>query len=325
MNLLNKTELLSIVVPCYNEEEVLPIFFNTVQKECRKLKDIDVEFIFVNDGSKDKTLNILRDLSKTYPNTVRYVSFSRNFGKEAGLYAGLQYAKGDYTVVMDADLQDPPEFLAEMLQILRESSGEIDCVGTRRVTREGEPPIRSFFAQQFYKLINRISDTEIVDGARDFRMMTRQMVDAILSITEYNRFSKGIFSWVGFNTYYLEYKNKERAAGETSWSFWDLFKYSIDGIVAFSDAPLAIASFVGILSFFVAIFLAILIIIRTIIFDDPTSGWPSLVCIILAIGGMQLFCLGILGKYLGKMFLETKKRPIYIIKEDENSRGDLNG
>lgn len=325
MNLLNNTELLSIVVPCYNEEEVLPIFFDTVQKECSKLENIDIEFIFVNDGSKDKTLNILRDLAKTYSDIVRYVSFSRNFGKEAGLYAGLQHAKGDYVVVMDADLQDPPEFIDEMLRILRASDGEIDCVGTRRVTREGEPPIRSFFAQQFYKLINRISDTEIVDGARDFRMMTRQMVDAILSITEYNRFSKGIFSWVGFNTHYLEYKNKERVAGETSWSFWDLFKYSIDGIVAFSDAPLAIASFVGILSFFVAVFLAILIIIRTLIFDDPTSGWPSLVCIILALGGMQLFCLGILGKYLGKMFLETKNRPVYIIKEDEHSRGDLNG
>jgi len=322
---MKKTELLSIVVPCYNEEEVLPIFFDTVQKECLKLKDINIEYIFVNDGSKDKTLSILRDLAKSYSTTVRYVSFSRNFGKEAGLYAGLQKAKGDYTVVMDADLQDPPEFLADMLQILRESNGEIDCVGTRRVTREGEPPIRTFFAQKFYKLINRISDTEIVDGARDFRMMTRQMVDAILSITEYNRFSKGIFSWVGFNTHYLEYKNKERAAGETSWSFWDLFKYSIDGIVAFSDVPLAIASLVGILSFFIAIFLAVLIIIRTIIFDDPTSGWPSLVCIILAIGGMQLFCLGILGKYLGKMFLETKNRPIYIVKEDENSRGEMNG
>ena len=321
---MKKNEVLSIVVPCYNEEEVLPIFFDTVQKECEKIKDILVEYIFVNDGSKDKTLHILRELSKSYPDIVRYVSFSRNFGKEAGLYAGLQYAKGDYIVVMDADLQDPPEFLAEMLHILRSNKGEVDCVGTRRVTRNGEPPIRSFFARQFYKLINRISDTEIVDGARDFRMMTRQMVEAILSITEYNRFSKGIFSWVGFNTHYLEYKNKERAAGETSWSFWSLFRYSIDGIVAFSDTPLSIASFIGIFSFFIALILAILIIIRTIIFDDPTSGWPSLVCIILAIGGMQLFCLGILGKYLGKMFLETKNRPIYIVKEDDSSRSKQN-
>lgn len=319
---MNNTELLSIVVPCYNEEEVLPIFFKTVQEECQKLENIDIEYIFVNDGSKDKTLNILRDLTKKFPNIVKYVSFSRNFGKEAGLYAGLQHSKGDYTVVMDADLQDPPEFLARMLQILRDSNGEFDCVGTRRVTREGEPPIRTFFANQFYKLINRISDTEIVDGARDFRMMTRQMVDAILSVTEYNRFSKGIFSWVGFNTYYLEYKNKERAAGKTSWSFLDLLKYSIDGIIAFSDVPLTIASVVGILSFFLAILMAVVIIIRTIMFDDPTSGWPSLVCFILAVGGIQLFCLGILGKYLGKMFLETKKRPLYIIKEDELSRGD---
>lgn len=319
MNVLNTTELLSIVVPCYNEEAVLPIFFDAVQKECEKLKNCDVEFIFVNDGSKDKTLHLLRNLSKSYPNTVRYVSFSRNFGKEAGLYAGLKHANGDYVVVMDADLQDPPELLSEMLQILQENNGEIDCVGTRRVTRDGEPPIRSFFAKQFYKLINHISDTDIVDGARDFRMMTRQMVDAILSITEYNRFSKGIFSWVGFNTYYLEYKNKERVAGETSWSFWELFKYSVDGIIAYSDVPLSIASFTGFISFFAALILALIIIVRTLVFDDPTSGWPSLVCIILALGGMQLFCLGILGKYLGKMFLETKKRPIYIIKEDENN------
>ncbi|MCM3511408.1 glycosyltransferase family 2 protein [Carnobacterium inhibens] len=316
---MNTTELLSIVVPCYNEEEVLPIFFEAVQKECEQLKNCDVEFIFVNDGSKDKTLSVLRNLATSYPKTVRYVSFSRNFGKEAGLYAGLEHAKGDYVVVMDADLQDPPELLSEMLQILQESHGEIDCVGTRRVTRDGEPPIRSFFAKQFYKLINHISDTDIVDGARDFRMMTRQMVDAILSITEYNRFSKGIFSWVGFNTHYLDYKNKERAAGETSWSFWQLFKYSIDGIVAYSDVPLSIASITGFLSFFAALILALIIIVRTLVFDDPTSGWPSLACIILAIGGMQLFCLGILGKYLGKMFLETKKRPIYIIKEDENN------
>lgn len=317
MNFLER-KLLSIIVPCYNEEEVLPLFFESVQKECKQLTPIRIEYVFVNDGSKDKTLNILRDLSNLYPNMVRYVSFSRNFGKEAALYAGLQQAKGDYIAVMDADLQDPPNFLPEMSHILQNNKGEIDCVGTRRITRDGEPYIRSLFARKFYKLINRISDTEIVDGARDFRMMTRQMVDAILSVTEYNRFSKGIFSWVGFNTHYLEYNNVERAAGKTSWSFWQLFKYSIDGIVAYSDAPLSIASLVGFSSFFLSLIFAFFIIIRTIIFNDPTSGWPSLVCVMLAIGGVQLFCLGILGKYLGKMFLETKKRPLFIIKEEDD-------
>lgn len=315
---MKKNELLSIIIPCYNEEEALPIFFQTVQKECIKITNINFEFIFVNDGSKDKTLTILRNLAEQHPNIVQYISFSRNFGKEAALYAGLKKAQGDYTVVMDADLQDPPELLPQMIHLLRDTENEIDCVGTRRVTRKGEPLIRSFFARQFYKLINRISDTEIVDGARDFRMMTRQMVDAILSVTEYNRFSKGIFSWVGFKTHYLEYTNKERVAGETSWSFWQLFKYSVDGIIAYSDKPLSIASYVGLSSFILSILLSVLIIIRTIIFHDPTSGWPSLVCIILAIGGIQLFCLGILGKYLGKMFLETKKRPLYIIKEDDS-------
>ncbi|WP_029276822.1 glycosyltransferase family 2 protein [Carnobacterium jeotgali] len=317
---MKKNELLSIIIPCYNEEEVLPIFFQTVQKECIKITNINFEFIFVNDGSKDKTLTILRNLAEQHPNIVQYISFSRNFGKEAALYAGLKKAQGDYTVVMDADLQDPPELLPQMIHLLRDTENEIDCVGTRRVTRKGEPLIRSFFARHFYKLINRISDTEIVDGARDFRMMTRQMVDAILSVTEYNRFSKGIFSWVGFKTHYLEYTNKERVAGETSWSFWQLFKYSVDGIIAYSDVPLSIASYVGLSSFVLSIVLSVLIIIRTIVFNDPTSGWPSLVCIILAIGGIQLFCLGILGKYLGKMFLETKKRPLYIIKEDDSMK-----
>lgn len=319
MKVLKENELLSIVVPCYNEEEVLPIFFETVQEECRKIENMNFELVFVNDGSKDETLLLLRNLAEKYPEIVRYISFSRNFGKEAGLYAGLKHSKGDYVVVMDADLQDPPEFLSKMLSIILNSENEIDCVGTRRINRKGEPPIRSFFARHFYKLINRISDTEIVEGARDFRMMTRQMVDAILSVTEYNRFSKGIFSWVGFRTYYLEYENKERAAGETSWSFWQLFKYSIDGIVSYSDAPLSIASYVGLISFVVSIVSSIIIIIRALIFNDPTSGWPSLVCFILAIGGLQLFCLGIVGKYLGKMFLETKKRPLYIIKEEDKN------
>lgn len=300
-------ELISIVVPCYNEEESIPLFYQALEKERMNLVDADIEYIFVNDGSKDKTLTVLRELAKSDNQRVKFISFSRNFGKEAGLYAGLQQATGDYVAVMDVDLQDPPEMLPEMLTTIREE--DYDCVGTRRVSRDGEPPIRSFFARQFYRIINNISETEIVDGARDYRLMTRQMVDAILSMGEYNRFSKGIFSWVGFDTKYLEYKNQERVAGETSWSFWSLFKYSLDGIVAFSEMPLAFASFIGFFSFAIAMIAMLVIVIRTLILNDPTSGWPSLVCFILAIGGLQLFCLGILGKYLGKTYLETKKRP----------------
>ncbi len=313
-----KTELISIVVPCFNEEESIPLFYAALEKERESLINADIEYIFVNDGSKDNTLNVLRSLAKEDKERVKFISFSRNFGKEAGLYAGLQQATGDYVAVMDVDLQDPPEMLPEMLQIIREE--EYDCVGTRRVSRDGEPPIRSFFARQFYRIINNISETEIVDGARDYRLMTRQMVNAILSMEEYNRFSKGIFSWVGFDTKYLEYKNQERVAGETSWSFWSLFKYSLDGIVAFSELPLAFASFVGFFSFLAAMIAMVVIVIRTLLFNDPTSGWPSLVCFILAIGGLQLFCLGILGKYLGKTYLETKKRPIYIVKETEKDK-----
>lgn len=313
-----KTELISIVVPCFNEEESIPLFYAALEKERESLINADIEYIFVNDGSKDNTLNVLRSLSKEDKERVKFISFSRNFGKEAGLYAGLQQATGDYVAVMDVDLQDPPEMLPEMLQIIREE--EYDCVGTRRVSRDGEPPIRSFFARQFYRIINNISETEIVDGARDYRLMTRQMVNAILSMEEYNRFSKGIFSWVGFDTKYLEYKNQERVAGETSWSFWSLFKYSLDGIVAFSELPLAFASFVGFFSFLAAMIAMVVIVIRTLLLNDPTSGWPSLVCFILAIGGLQLFCLGILGKYLGKTYLETKKRPIYIVKETEKDK-----
>lgn len=253
----------------------------------------------------------LRQLSKKQ--NVHYLSFSRNFGKEAALYAGLKEANGDYVTVMDADLQDPPELLIEMVQILEQ--GEYDCVGTRRSTRKGEPPIRSWFAKKFYQLVNRIGEVEMVDGARDFRLMTRQMVDSVLELSEYNRFSKGLFAWVGYNTKYLEYENRERVAGQTSWSFWSLFKYSIDGIVNFSEAPLNLASFVGAFSCFASIIAMVFIVVRTLIFNDPTSGWPSLVCIILFIGGIQLLCLGIVGKYISKIFLETKKRPIYIIKE----------
>lgn len=313
-----KTELISIVVPCFNEEESIPLFYAALEKERESLINADIEYIFVNDGSKDNTLNVLRSLAKEDKKRVKFISFSRNFGKESGLYAGLQQATGDYVAVMDVDLQDPPEMLPEMLQIIREE--EYDCVGTRRVSRDGEPPIRSFFARQFYRIINNISETEIVDGARDYRLMTRQMVNAILSMEEYNRFSKGIFSWVGFDTKYLEYKNQERVAGETSWSFWSLFKYSLDGIVAFSELPLAFASFVGFFSFLAAMIAMVVIVIRTLLLNDPTSGWPSLVCFILAIGGLQLFCLGILGKYLGKTYLETKKRPIYIVKETEKDK-----
>lgn len=313
-----KTELISIVVPCFNEEESIPLFYAALEKEREFLVNADIEYIFVNDGSKDNTLNVLRSLAKEDKERVKFISFSRNFGKESGLYAGLQQATGDYVAVMDVDLQDPPEMLPEMLQIIREE--EYDCVGTRRVSRDGEPPIRSFFARQFYRIINNISETEIVDGARDYRLMTRQMVNAILSMEEYNRFSKGIFSWVGFDTKYLEYKNQERVAGETSWSFWSLFKYSLDGIVAFSELPLAFASFVGFFSFLAAMIAMVVIVIRTLLLNDPTSGWPSLVCFILAIGGLQLFCLGILGKYLGKTYLETKKRPIYIVKETEKDK-----
>ncbi|OUZ18889.1 glycosyl transferase, group 2 family protein [Enterococcus cecorum] len=304
-------KLISIVVPCYNEEETVEIFYRETEKINQMLQGYLFEYIFVNDGSKDGTLNKLRVLSKN--KNVHYISFSRNFGKEAALYAGLKEAKGDFVTVMDADLQDPPELLIEMIQTLEQ--GEYDCVGTRRSTRKGEPPIRSWFAKKFYQLVNRIGEVEMVDGARDFRLMTRQMVDSVLELSEYNRFSKGLFAWVGYNTKYLEYENRERVAGQTSWSFWSLFKYSIDGIVNFSEAPLNLASFVGAFSCFVSIIAMIFIVVKTLIFNDPTSGWPSLVCIILFIGGIQLLCLGIVGKYISKIFLETKKRPIYIVKE----------
>ncbi|MCJ0579272.1 glycosyltransferase family 2 protein [Enterococcus cecorum] len=277
----------------------------------RKLQDFYFEYIFINDGSTDDTLLKLRQLSKKQ--NVHYLSFSRNFGKEAALYAGLKETNGDYVTVMDADLQDPPELLIEMVRILEQ--GEYDCVGTRRINRRGEPSIRSWFARKFYQLINHIGEVEMVDGARDFRLMTRQMVDSVLELSEYNRFSKGLFAWVGYNTKYLEYENRERVAGQTSWSFWSLFKYSIDGIVNFSEAPLNLASFVGAFSCFASIIAMIFIVVKTLIFKDPTSGWPSLVCIILFIGGIQLLCLGIVGKYISKIFLETKKRPIYIVKE----------
>ena len=309
-------DIISIIVPCHNEEEMVPIFHKEITAVSEQLPDAVFEMIFVNDGSKDATLAELKRLA-SLDERVHYLSFSRNFGKEAAMVAGLRHATGNYVAVMDADLQDPPALLVEMVALIR--TGEYDCIGTKRVDRKGEPPIRSFFARQFYQLINRISDTEIVDGARDFRLMTRQMVDAVLEMTEYNRFSKGIFSWVGFETKYLSYENQERVAGKTTWSFWSLFKYSLDGIVAFSEAPLAIAAFTGFLSFAVAILAALILTVRTLVFGNATSGWTSLIVIILGMGGLQLLCLGILGKYLGKTFMETKRRPLYILKETDGA------
>ena len=303
---------ISVIIPCYYEEETIPLFYAEMEKIKSQIDD-NFEYIFVNDGSKDRTLQVLRDLNQADKN-VHYLSFSRNFGKEAALYAGLKQATADFVTVMDADLQDPPELLLTMKSML-EKNPDLDCVGTRRTTRDGEPPIRSFFAKMFYQLINKISQVEMVDGARDFRLMRRQMVDAILEVSEYNRFSKGIFAWVGFRTEYLEYKNVERVAGKTSWSFWQLLNYSLEGIVNFSDAPLTIAFLGGVVACLLAFFLIMIVIIRTLIFGDPTSGWPSMVSIILFLGGFQLLTIGILGKYIGKIFMETKKRPIYVIKE----------
>lgn len=309
---------ISIIVPCYNEEEAMPIFYKEITKVADKMKKkADFEFIFVNDGSKDKTLEVARELSDK-DKRVRYVSFSRNFGKEAGMLAGLEASRGDYVAIMDVDLQDPPALVEEMYDTLKE--GVYDCVATRRVSRDGEPPVRSFFAELYYKLINKISKTEIVNGARDFRLMTRQMVDSILELKEYNRFSKGIFSWVGYNTKWLEYKNVERVAGTTKWNFWKLFLYSLESIVAFSTVPLAIASVLGILFCLIAFIMIIVIIIKTLTVGDPVAGWPSLVCIILLVSGIQLFCMGIIGQYLSKTYLEVKKRPVYIVKETEETK-----
>ncbi len=304
-------EVISIIIPCYNEEDSIPLIYNELKKVSNNMK-YDFEFIFVNDGSIDNSLSVLKKLSAK-DKQVKYIHFSRNFGKEAAMYAGLSKSKGDYVTIMDADLQDPPSLLSEMLRLIKEEG--YDSVGTRRVSRKGEPKIRSFFARKFYKIINKLSKIEMVDGARDYRLMTRQMVNSILELKEYNRYSKGLFSFVGFNTYWLEYENVERVAGETKWSFWGLVKYAIEGIVAFSTLPLSIASLMGFIFCFVSFILIIIIIIKTLIFGDPTSGWPSLVCIIFFVSGIQLFCLGIIGKYLSKTYLETKNRPIYIIKE----------
>jgi len=302
---------ISIIVPCYNEEKAIPFFYEEITKVAENIKT-NFEFIFVNDGSKDNTIKIVKDYAKK-DKRVKYIDFSRNFGKEAAMYAGLELSTGDYVAIMDADLQDPPALLPEMLKSIEKDG--YDCVGTRRVTRKGEPPIRSFFARMFYKIINKISKVEMVDGARDYRLMTRQMVNSILELKEYNRYSKGLFQFVGYKTLWLEYENIERVAGETKWSFWKLFLYAIEGIIAFSTIPLAISSIAGILFCLISFIIILVIIIKTLVFGDPTSGWPSLVCIIFFVSGIQLFCLGIMGQYLSKTYLETKKRPIYIMKE----------
>lgn len=307
-------EKISVVVSCYNEEKALPLFYKEIERVRKQDFEniVDFEYIFVNDGSKDKTLDIIKQL-RAIDDKVRYVSFSRNFGKEAAMFAGLEASTGDYVTLMDADLQDPPALLKQMYDAIINEG--YDSVGTRRVTRKGEPPIRSFFARMFYKIINKMSDIEMVDGARDYRLMKRQVVDAIISLKEYKRYSKGLFSFVGFNTKWIEYENVERVAGETKWSFWKLFRYAIEGITAFSTTPLIFASVLGII-FCVISFLAIIfIIVRTLIYGEPTSGWPSLVCIIVFVSGIQLFSVGVIGQYLSKTYLEVKKRPIYIIKE----------
>lgn len=303
---------ISLIVPCYNEEQALPFLYKEIVKLAEEMSEQEFEFIFINDGSKDKTLELIKQL-KQEDDRIHYVSFSRNFGKEAGIYAGLKAATGNYVSLLDADLQDPPSLVKEMYETLKVE--DYDCVATCRVDRKGEPMMRSFFAKQFYKLINKISDTEVVDGARDFRLMTRQMVDAILDMSEYNRFSKGIFGWVGFNTKWISFENVERVAGQTKWSFIGLFFYSLEGIIAFSTRPLMIASLFGILFCLIAFVLICVIVFKTLVFGDDVQGYPSTMCVIFFIGGIQLFCLGILGQYLSKTYLETKKRPIYIVKE----------
>ena len=310
-----KKKLLSVIVSCYNEEETVPLFYEEINKVSEKMDYLDFEFIFVNDGSKDKTLDILKKLHKN-DKRVKYYSFSRNFGKEAAMYAGLCSSNGDYVTLMDADLQDPPSMLEEMYNYIVKDG--YDCVGTRRVTRKGEPPIRSFFARIFYKLINKMSKVPMVDGARDYRLMTRQMVNSIIDMKEYNRYSKGLFSFVGYNTKWLEYENVERVAGETKWSFWKLFIYAIDGICAFSTVPLVVSAVIGVAFCIISFIMILVIIIKTLAFGDPVSGWPSMVCIMFMVSGIQLLVMGIMGEYLAKTYLETKERPIYIIKESSD-------
>jgi len=309
---------LSIVVPCYNEEATLPLFYEEMVKQLLSLIEKGMmesyEFVFVDDGSKDSTAILLRDLA-SQNERIRYIILSRNFGKEAAIFAGMQKASGAYTVVMDADLQDPPALISSMFESVY--SGEFDCAGTRRVTRQGEPPIRSFFARGFYRFMAKLSEIEVVDGARDFRLMNRMYKDAVLSLQERNRFSKGIFPWVGFKTKWFEYENVNRAAGETKWSFWKLFLYSLDGITAFSSRPLALASISGTIAFFVSLIFIVFIIVRKIIFGDPVAGWASTICILLLVSGVQLFSIGILGEYLAKTYTEVKQRPHFIVREQK--------
>lgn len=303
---------ITVAVPCYNEEPVLDLFYSAITAVAKEFPGTEFEFLFIDDGSRDNTLGKVQSFAQK-DNRVKYISFSRNFGKEAGIYAGLENATGDYVVIMDADLQDPPSLLPEMYRAITEEG--YDSVGSRRVTRKGEPPLRSFFVRLFYKIINKISDADIVDGARDYQMMNRKVVDAILSMGEYNRFSKGIFGWIGYRKKWLEYENIERAAGETKWSFWSLMLYAIQGIIAFSTAPLVLSSVLGLLCCVLALVMIVVIIIRTLAFGDPTAGWPSLVCIILLLSGIQMLGIGILGQYLAKTYLETKRRPIYLVAQ----------
>lgn len=312
--------MISVVVPCYNEEDVLPLFYDEIQKIMAQMReespDLTFELLFIDDGSKDKTLSILRELSLK-DDCVKYISFSRNFGKEAGMYAGLEHARGDYVVVMDADLQHPPAFLPKMYHYVK--GGEYDCATTRRVSRKGESVLRTVFAKLFYRIMNRISQTEIVDGAQDFRFMTRQMVDAILKMHEYNRFSKGIFSWVGFRTRYIEYENVERPAGKSSWSFWGLFSYSLEGIFAFSTAPLTAATYMGMLIMLIGFVALVILIVKAILVPDPDLRFLAGIFVMCLLSGLQLFCTGILGHYLSKTYLEVKHRPIYLTRETEET------
>ena len=308
---------ITVIVPCFNEQDALPIYYKEMCRVMHKMPEVEIEMLFVDDGSTDRTLSVMKDLN-SLDEKCKYLSFSRNFGKEAAIYAGLKNATGDYVAIMDVDLQDPPELLPKMYQILEE--GEYDNVATKRSTRKGEPVIRSFLSETFYKCINKISKTEIVSGARDYRLMNRRMVDAVLEMSEYNRFSKGIFEWVGFRTKWLEFENVERSAGETKWSIRKLFTYSLEGIMGFSVAPLSFASVIGLLFCVLSFLMVIVIVVRTLVWGDPVAGWPSLVCIVFMVGGVQLLCTGIVGQYLAKTYLETKHRPIYILKDSSEEQ-----
>lgn len=315
--MVNRMDKITVIVPCYNEEQSLSFFYEEMERVASGMPDSEFEYLFVDDGSKDGTLSCIREL-KEKDRKVRYLSFSRNFGKEAAIYAGLFHSKGDYVAIMDADLQDPPSLLPKMYQAV--TLEDYDSAATRRVTRKGEPPIRSFFARRFYHIMNRISDVELMDGARDYRLMTRRYVDALLSLEEYNRFSKGLFGWVGFQTKWFEFENVERVAGETKWSFWKLFQYSLDGMVAFSSTPLYMASVLGSGMCGVALLAILFIIVRQLAFGGSAYGWPSMACIVIFIGGLQLLSIGILGLYLSKTYLEVKRRPIYILKESDTDQ-----